>query len=102
MFILGISLASVGLGLIIGAVIGSDYYSSVSFAVMLIVGAALIAAGAAMTVNVVRRKNRQDEEARRRNTLEGGRMAGVCPNCGLNVAQGTKVCPACKTDLTKQ
>ena len=100
MFLLGIGLACFGVGLIIPTFFQT--YTLTFRVVMTVVGLILIAVGAAMTVMTARRKDRQDAQTRIRNTRPGGRIEGVCPKCGLNVAKDARTCPGCGADLTEQ
>ena len=57
------------------------------------------AAGILMIIFSVMKKSNQDSLQRLQNMQGGGQKHGVCPNCGLNLAEGSDKCPQCGTRI---
>ena len=59
---------------------------------MLIVGILII-------IIAIIRKNSSDTLQRLQNMQENGKKIGVCPACGINLANNTQICPKCGLTL---
>ena len=56
--------------------------------------------GLVITVFAVWKKRNEDTLQKLTNTTSGGILKNVCPHCGLNIAEGTEVCPRCAKPVT--
>lgn len=63
----------------------------------------IAAVGLIMTIFAVWKKRNEDNLQKLTNTTSGGLQRNVCPYCGLNLANGTDICPKCANIIkTKQ
>ena len=68
---------------------------------LLFLSVAMLLAGILVIIFAVIRKNNQDRLQRVERMGPGNQMAGVCPQCGLNITSGTEICPRCGYSMIK-
>lgn len=103
-------LGSIGSLLMINLISNDRYYTySAPFTdhetmmlFLLIVCFVMDAVGIITIVFSVLKKNNQDTLTRITNMGEQGRKRNVCPNCGLNLADGVLECPRCHTEFVER
>lgn len=58
-------------------------------------------AGLFVIIITVWKKRNEDALAKLTNTTSKNLLKNVCPNCGLNVTDGTEICPKCSKPIKK-
>ena len=55
-----------------------------------------------MIIFSIMKKRNEDKLNKVLSYSSNGTIKNVCPNCGVNISEGTTICPKCGTQIEKE